>query len=327
MDSFFKHRMKNQTENFLNKYLIQFKNGFKFILAKDDLTTQDTNVIVNAANNDLWLGGGVAGAIRKIGGEEISRECQNYVRKNGSLRNGEVVPTGIGKFRNKNLKYIFHAVGPIYRDGSRNEANDLKNAFKNCFIKCEKLNLESISLPPISSGIFGYPKEECALIFYETLQEFLLNNFNDHSGFSSTGILKEVRMTIIDNETYSVFVKVHTDIAKKFAEKFSDKIFLFDPKLTNISNENKLNSDNHVEKNVIFNQEEFSSSHEEITTQEITQSVNEKINIKQENISPKEEIPTQEITQNDNEKIEIDQEQISSFEEKPSHEISEIKEL
>jgi O-acetyl-ADP-ribose deacetylase len=155
-----------------------------------------------------------------------------------------VVPTGIGKFTNKNLKYIFHAVGPIYRDGDRNEATDLKNAFKNCFLHCEKLNLESMSLPPISSGIFGYPKEECASIFYETLEEFLLNKINDESGL----ILKEVRMTIIDIETYSVFVKVHTEIVKNFMQKFKDEIIKLHPEQDQISNENKLSSDSDNEK-------------------------------------------------------------------------------
>jgi hypothetical protein len=65
MERFLKQPIINKTENILNKYLVEFKNGFRFILAKDDLTIQDTHVIVNAANNDLWLGGGVAGAIRK----------------------------------------------------------------------------------------------------------------------------------------------------------------------------------------------------------------------------------------------------------------------
>jgi O-acetyl-ADP-ribose deacetylase len=266
MERFLKQPIINKTENILNKYLVEFKNGFRFILAKDDLTIQDTHVIVNAANNDLWLGGGVAGAIRKKGGEEISRECQSYVKKYGSLKNGQVVPTGIGKFTNKNLKYIFHAVGPIYRDGDRNEATDLKNAFKNCFLHCEKLNLESMSLPPISSGIFGYPKEECASIFYETLEEFLLNKINDESGL----ILKEVRMTIIDIETYSVFVKVHTEIVKNFMQKFKDEIIKLHPEQDQISNENKLSSDSDNEKN--HDQEKIIPSDENKPIQEITES-------------------------------------------------------
>jgi O-acetyl-ADP-ribose deacetylase (regulator of RNase III) len=194
----------------------KLKSGFTFKLIKDNLIKQETNIIVNAANEDLWLGGGVAGAIREEGGPEIQKQCDEITKEKNVIKTGEVVYTGIGNFKNKNLKYIFHAVGPVYRDGERGEHEQLYKAFKNCFELADGLKMESIALPPISSGIFGFPKDKCAEIFLNTLVEYLMTKEN-------TG-LKEVRMVIIDNATYSVFEKVFNEQIDNIKSILGDKL-------------------------------------------------------------------------------------------------------
>lgn len=198
-------------------YTINWKNGFKYLLMRDDLTKQETNAIVNAANNELWLGGGVAGAIRKIGGNKIQEECLKITNKRGYLKNGEVTHTGIGNFTNKNLNYIFHAVGPYYKGGDKGEKEELYNAFYNCFTLADKNKIKSIAMPPISSGIFGYPKDECAEVFYEALKNYIIEIENEST-------LKEVRMTIIDFPTYKSFVDVHNKVIDDYKQHFGDEV-------------------------------------------------------------------------------------------------------
>jgi O-acetyl-ADP-ribose deacetylase (regulator of RNase III) len=176
---------------------------FEFQLLNEDLTEQDTNAIVNAANSLLILGGGVAGAINRKGGPSIQKECDEIMNKRKSnLRNGDVVHTKYGNLKNDNLKYIFHAVGPRYYDGRKGEKEDLVTTFDNCFKMANDIEIESVSLPPISSGIFGYPKKECAQVFYECLEKYI-NKMKQPDGKKYT--LKNIRMVIIDQETFSYF--------------------------------------------------------------------------------------------------------------------------
>jgi O-acetyl-ADP-ribose deacetylase (regulator of RNase III) len=191
-------------------------SGFIFKLLQDNLIIQDTNIIVNAANEDLWLGGGVAGAIRTAGGPDIQRECKEIVKEKGSIATGQVVSTGIGNFKIPNLKYIFHAVGPIYRDGTQNEPEELYNAFMNCLKLAEELKMESLSLPPISSGIFGFPKDQCAEIFFKALTDYLESKELDG--------LKEVRMVILDDITFNVFDRIYDEQIEGIRNKLGDRI-------------------------------------------------------------------------------------------------------
>jgi O-acetyl-ADP-ribose deacetylase (regulator of RNase III) len=253
----------------VNEYFINFKFGLKLILKRDDLTVQETNVIVNAANDELWLGGGVAGAIRRKGGEKIQDECRRIVKERGKcFDNGAVVPTEIGDFDNKNLKKIFHAVGPIYRDGERGEEEELRKTFFNCFILAEELKLESISLPPISSGIFGYPKKECANVYYETLIKFIKDKIEKNSSF----VLKEIRMVIIDYETYLPFVKsLNMDYSNKFKKEFENEITdtnLYFPKQESINkieieNSQDLNKEENNNKTKIENSQQYEKDYKE----------------------------------------------------------------
>ena len=129
-----------------------------------DITEMETDAIVNAANAQLILGAGVAGAIKSKGGPKIQEECNAI---GGTFVGGAVITTG------GNLKagYVVHAVGP--RMGEGNEDEKLKNATLNSLKVADENNLTSITFPAISTGIFGFPKERCAQIMLKTVTDYL----------------------------------------------------------------------------------------------------------------------------------------------------------
>ena len=129
-----------------------------------DITEMDTDAIVNAANAQLVLGAGVAGAIRTKGGSKIQEECDAI---GGTFVGGAVITTG----GNLKTRHVIHAVGP--RMGEGNEEEKLKNATLNSLKLCDKNNLTSITFPAISTGIFGFPKERCAEIMLGTVMDYL----------------------------------------------------------------------------------------------------------------------------------------------------------
>jgi O-acetyl-ADP-ribose deacetylase (regulator of RNase III) len=133
-------------------------------LVQGDITNLDTDAIVNAANAQLRLGGGVAGAIRRKGGPSIQEECNKI---GGTFVGGAVITTG------GNLKawYVIHAVGP--RMGEGNEDDKLKKATLNSLKLMDENNLKSIAFPAISTGIFGYPIDRCAKIMITTTKKYL----------------------------------------------------------------------------------------------------------------------------------------------------------
>jgi len=135
-------------------------------IVQSDITEMQTDAIVNAANAQLVLGGGVAGAIRTKGGPSIQAECD----KIGGTFVGGAVITSAGNLK---AKYVIHAVGP--RQGEGNEDEKLKNATFNSLKIANENNLKSISFPAISTGIFGFPIEKCAKIMFETTIGFLKN--------------------------------------------------------------------------------------------------------------------------------------------------------
>jgi O-acetyl-ADP-ribose deacetylase (regulator of RNase III) len=140
----------------INNRLLELLDG--------DLTEMDTDAIVNAANAQLVMGGGVAGAIRKKGGPEIQAECNKI---GGTFVGGAVITTG----GNLKAKHVIHAVGP--RMGEGDEDQKLKNATLNSLKVAVENNLKSISFPAISTGIFGFPIERCADIMLKTTIDYL----------------------------------------------------------------------------------------------------------------------------------------------------------
>ncbi|MBD3198198.1 MAG: O-acetyl-ADP-ribose deacetylase [Candidatus Lokiarchaeota archaeon] len=133
-------------------------------LVQGDITEQDVDVIVNAANSQLVMGGGVAGAIRRKGGANIQKEAS----EKAPISVGEAVITNGGNLK---ANYVIHAVGP--RMGEGNEDEKLKNATLSSLKVMDENNLQSIAFPAISTGIFGYPIEKCAKIMIQISKDYL----------------------------------------------------------------------------------------------------------------------------------------------------------
>ena len=144
-------------------------------LLKGDITTLTVDAIVNAANSQLVGGGGVDGAIHRAGGPEIMREL-DLIRKNtGNCPTGSAVVTGAGQLP---AKYVFHAVGPVYRGGQGGERKLLESCYTNCLELAMERDVKNISFPSISTGVYGYPTEEAAEVAVKTVAEWL----HDHIG-------------------------------------------------------------------------------------------------------------------------------------------------
>lgn len=133
-------------------------------LIEGDITEMETDAIVNAANDRLILGGGVAGAIRRKGGPTIQAECD---RIGGTFVRGAVITTG----GNLKAKHVIHAVGP--RMGEGDEDRKLRDATVNSLRLAEEHHLRSLAFPAISTGIFGFPIERCAQIMLGAVIEHL----------------------------------------------------------------------------------------------------------------------------------------------------------
>ena len=135
-------------------------------LVEGDITKQDTEAIVNAANKSLRGGGGVDGAIHRAGGPKILEECI----KIGGCETGEAVITTGGNLK---ARYVIHTVGPVYRDGLHNEPKLLENAYKNSLILASSRAIKSIAFPSISTGAYRYPLETAAEIALRTAINYL----------------------------------------------------------------------------------------------------------------------------------------------------------
>ncbi len=145
---------------------LNVNNSF-ITLVQGDITELDIDAIVNAANDQLILGGGVAGAIRRKGGPTIQQECNQI---GGTYVGGAVITSG----GNLKAKHVIHAVGP--RMGEGNEDEKLKNATINSLKLMDENNLKIIAFPAISTGIFGYPIDRCAKIMINTSKDYLQGN-------------------------------------------------------------------------------------------------------------------------------------------------------
>ena len=163
------------------------------IIKQGDITEEDTHAIVNAANEYLKHGGGLARAIVVKGGVEIQEESD----KVGRVPTGQVAVTSAGKLK---AKYVIHAVGPIWKGGTQGEEELLRSAVRNSLEKAKEMNLESISIPAISTGIFGYPLKEAARVILKTILEWKNKPENK-------GKVKEVRVVLFDEATTKLFLE------------------------------------------------------------------------------------------------------------------------
>jgi len=138
----------------------------KLELVQGDITQQDTEAIVNAANPSLLGGGGVDGAIHRAGGPQILEEC----RKIGGCPPGEARITTGGRLK---AKYVIHTVGPIYQGGAKGEAQILASAYRSSLELASQHGIKSVAFPSISTGAYGYPIELAAPIALRTAMEYL----------------------------------------------------------------------------------------------------------------------------------------------------------
>jgi O-acetyl-ADP-ribose deacetylase (regulator of RNase III) len=136
----------------------------RIYFVKGDITDMEVDAIVNAANNDLALGAGVAGAIRSKGGPRIQEECDRI----GSIRLGEAAVTTAG---NLNAYYVVHAAS--MRLGGKTTAESLRNSTRNSLLRAEEKGFKTIAFPAIGTGIAGFPMEECANVMISELLEHL----------------------------------------------------------------------------------------------------------------------------------------------------------
>ena len=158
-----------------------------------DITEIAVDAIVNAANSDLAGCGGVDGAIHDAGGPEIMRELRE-IRKIGRCPAGQAVATGAGLLP---AKFVFHAVGPIYRDGHAGEQEKLAACYQTCLDMADERKLVSLSFPSISTGVYGYPFEEAADTALQTVVAWL----SGHDA-STVKLVKLVQFGANDHRKY-----------------------------------------------------------------------------------------------------------------------------
>ena len=166
-------------------------------LIEGDITEQETDAVVNAANSSLLGGGGVDGAIHRAGGPKILEEC----RKLGGCPTGEARITTGG---NLTAKYVIHTVGPVYSGGKQREAELLANAYKNSLSLASQYKLKSVAFPSISTGAYGYPVNEAAMVALKTV----INYFKTHTD------IERVRFVLFGQKAYQAFDKALLELVK-----------------------------------------------------------------------------------------------------------------
>ncbi|MBI2470845.1 MAG: O-acetyl-ADP-ribose deacetylase [Planctomycetes bacterium] len=166
-------------------------------LIEGDITEQETDAIVNAANSSLLGGGGVDGAIHRAGGPKILEDC----RKLGGCPTGEARITTGGNLK---AKYVIHTVGPVYSGGNRREAELLANAYKNSLKLASQYKLKSISFPSISTGAYGYPLDEAATVALKTVTQYLKTHAD----------IELVRFVLFGQKAYQAYDKALQELVK-----------------------------------------------------------------------------------------------------------------
>ena len=161
-------------------------------LIKGDITKQQTDAIVNAANSSLLGGGGVDGAIHRAAGSALLDACVAVRNRQGGCKTGEAVITVGG---NLPAKYVIHTVGPVWNGNKAEKEQLLANSYLNSLKLAVENGIESISFPNISTGIYHFPKDKAAAIAVATVKDFL--SYNDS--------IKQVVFVCFDDENYALY--------------------------------------------------------------------------------------------------------------------------
>jgi O-acetyl-ADP-ribose deacetylase len=167
-------------------------DGCELVLAQGDITREQVDAIVNAANSSLAGGGGVDGAIHRAGGPTIGEECRQIRKITPTCPPGHAVITGAG---NLAARHVIHAVGPIWHGGSGGEAETLARAYGSCLELAAASGDRTIAFPSISTGAYGYPVKEAARVALSTVVGFL----------QAQPVFAAVRFVLFDKETFAAY--------------------------------------------------------------------------------------------------------------------------
>jgi O-acetyl-ADP-ribose deacetylase (regulator of RNase III) len=174
--------------------LRRFLNG-RVVVKVGDITKEDVEAVVNAANGSLLGGGGVDGAIHRAGGREILEQCKEIRRTRfpEGLPTGEAVVTTAGKMT---AKFVIHTVGPVYGRGGNDKATLLAACYRNSLALAAKEEMNTIAFPAISTGIYGYPPDQAAQVSSGAVEEFLKSDFS----------IREVRLVFFSSNDAQIFL-------------------------------------------------------------------------------------------------------------------------
>jgi O-acetyl-ADP-ribose deacetylase (regulator of RNase III) len=167
-------------------------------ICQGDITLSETEAIVNAANTTLLGGGGVDGAIHRAAGPKLLEECRTL---NGCKTGEAKITAGY----NLKSKYVIHTPGPVYHDGRHGENELLTSCYRNCMILAKKKSIKSISFPAISTGVYGYPKNEACSIALETI-------------ISTSEILEffpVIHFILFDKDSFEIYRNTISEISSK----------------------------------------------------------------------------------------------------------------
>ena len=173
-------------------------------IIRQDITKMTVDAIVNAANETLLGGGGVDGCIHRVAGRGLLEECKTL----GGCKTGKAKITG---GYNLPAKYVIHTVGPVYQDGNRGEKSLLESCYRESLALAKEHNCETVAFPLISSGIYGYPKDQALKVAIDVISNFLLEND------------MTVYIVIFDKAAYKISERLFSDIAEYIDDIYVDE--------------------------------------------------------------------------------------------------------